>query len=51
MALAGDPRATDPVCVRSPLHGALAAMAEGFAGADDALVWRRFAEPVPEPAE
>jgi pyrroloquinoline quinone biosynthesis protein E len=42
MALAGDARATDPVCVRSPLHDELAALAEGFsAGADD-LVWRRF---------
>lgn len=42
MALAGDARATDPVCVRSPLHGELAALAEGFAAGEDALVWRRF---------
>ena len=42
MALAGDARATDPVCVKSPLHGELAALAEGFASGDDALVWRRF---------
>ena len=31
MALAGDPAATDPVCVKSPLHATIAAMAEGFA--------------------
>ena len=50
MALAGDPAATDPVCVKSPLHARLAAMAEGFAdGDDDALVWRRF--PAPETAD
>ena len=42
MALAGDARATDPVCVKSPLHGELAALPEGFASGDDALVWRRF---------
>jgi pyrroloquinoline quinone biosynthesis protein E len=47
MALAGDARATDPVCVRSPLHGELAALAEGFAHGEAPLVWRRF----PVPAE
>jgi pyrroloquinoline quinone biosynthesis protein E len=42
MALAGDPRATDPVCVRSPLHAELAALAEGFASGDRELTFRRF---------
>lgn len=31
MALAGDPAATDPVCVRSPLHASVTALADGFA--------------------
>lgn len=44
MALTGDPRATDPVCIRSPLHGWLGEVAEGFAEGDAALVWRKFPE-------
>lgn len=35
MALAGDPAATDPVCIKSPLHGALQARAEQFATSED----------------
>ena len=43
MALAGDPAATDPVCVKSPLHGRLEALAADFAGDAEAdLVWRRM---------
>lgn len=49
MALAGDAAATDPVCVKSPLHGRLAEMAAGFSeGAPAELIWRRM--PVAEPA-
>ena len=28
MAIAGDPAATDPACIRSPLHGRMAALIE-----------------------
>ncbi|UWR21888.1 pyrroloquinoline quinone biosynthesis protein PqqE [Sulfitobacter sp. S190] len=31
MAIAGDAAATDPVCIKSPLHGKMQAMADGFA--------------------
>ena len=41
MALAGDPAATDPVCIRSPLHGALQARANAFAGNDAAPMIHR----------
>ena len=30
MALAGDPAATDPVCIKSPLHHKVVEMAEAF---------------------
>ncbi len=41
MALAGDPAATDPVCVRSPLHGLLVEAAERDAAAEaGAFVYR-----------
>ena len=43
MALAGDARATDPVCSLSPLHGRVVARAEADAGADTAdLIYRRM---------
>ena len=43
MALAGDARATDPVCARSPLHAQIVAQAEEDAGADTAeLIYRRM---------
>ena len=41
MAFAGDPRAADPVCVKSPHHAALRAAAEADAGAGETeLVYR-----------
>ena len=41
MAIAGDPAATDPVCVKSPHHARMRALAEDFAGQSDAdLTWR-----------
>ncbi|WP_102106561.1 pyrroloquinoline quinone biosynthesis protein PqqE [Oceaniglobus roseus] len=41
MALAGDPAATDPVCIKSPLHGELQKRAEAFSGNDAAeLIYR-----------
>lgn len=43
MAMAGDPMATDPVCIRSPLNARLRAEAEADATSDDtALVYRRM---------
>lgn len=36
MAIAGDARATDPTCSKSPLHGKLVAKAEAEAGSGDA---------------
>ncbi len=45
MAMAGDARATDPVCSRSPLNARLRAAAEAEATSDDtALVYRRMAK-------
>ena len=42
-ALAGDARATDPVCSLSPLHAQVVARAEADAGADTAdLIYRRM---------
>ena len=42
MALAGDPAATDPVCIKSPLHGQIAELADGFAGDNTAeLTYRK----------
>ncbi|WP_138471500.1 pyrroloquinoline quinone biosynthesis protein PqqE [Poseidonocella sp. HB161398] len=40
MALAGDAAATDPVCSKSPRHAELAAQAERWSQADDAMVYR-----------
>ena len=50
---AGDPAATDPVCVKSPHHVDLQARAEAHAAAEDAaLVYRgQPGKPVIEPAE
>lgn len=43
MAIAGDARATDPVCSKSPLHAQVIARAEEDAGADMAeLIYRRM---------
>lgn len=42
MAIAGDAAATDPVCVKSPLHGKMQAMAQAFSEDDAApLVYRK----------
>ncbi|MHA6262877.1 pyrroloquinoline quinone biosynthesis protein PqqE [Arenibacterium sp. CAU 1754] len=53
MAIVGDAAATDPVCIKSPHHGALQAQADAFSHNDDApLVYRTApGKPVPEPAE
>ena len=40
MALAGDAAATDPVCIKSPLHAAVAEAAERDASAQAELVYR-----------
>jgi pyrroloquinoline quinone biosynthesis protein E len=41
MAIAGDPAATDPVCIKSPHHAQMRALAEDFSGQSDAnLTWR-----------
>lgn len=45
MAMAGDARATDPVCTRSPLHAGLVARAEADAASDTQdLVYRRMSK-------
>ena len=41
MALAGDPAATDPVCIKSPLHAQVRAAAEADAASDDAALTYR----------
>jgi pyrroloquinoline quinone biosynthesis protein E len=42
MAIAGDANATDPVCVKSPLHGKMTQLAEAFSSEDPAeLVYRK----------
>lgn len=41
MALAGDPTATDPVCIKSPLHGELQVRTAGFATNDAAELTHR----------
>lgn len=42
MAIAGDASATDPVCVKSPLHQKMTALAEGYSADDSAeLVYRK----------
>ena len=52
MALAGDAAATDPVCVKSPLHGILQARADAHAAAEAPLVYRAAPGKVTaEPAE
>ncbi|RAP39943.1 pyrroloquinoline quinone biosynthesis protein PqqE [Rhodovulum viride] len=44
MALAGDPAAADPVCIKSPHHAALQARAEAFATAEaPEILWRAAA--------
>ena len=43
MALAGDARATDPVCSKSPLHEQVVARAEADAASPtEALIYRRM---------
>ncbi|AWI86419.1 pyrroloquinoline quinone biosynthesis protein PqqE (plasmid) [Alloyangia pacifica] len=52
MALAGDPTATDPVCIKSPHHIDLQARAAAHALADSPLTYRRApGKPATEPAE
>lgn len=52
MALAGDPAATDPVCIKSPHHIDLQARAAAHALADSPLTYRRApGKPATEPAE
>jgi pyrroloquinoline quinone biosynthesis protein E len=52
MAILGDTAATDPVCVKSPHHGALQAQADAHAAAeDDALTYRVSPSKTSEPAE
>ena len=41
MAIAGDPAATDPVCIKSPLHGKIQNMADEFAADDTATLTYR----------
>ncbi|TDX29736.1 pyrroloquinoline quinone biosynthesis protein PqqE [Rhodovulum visakhapatnamense] len=44
MALAGDPAAADPVCIKSPHHAALLARAEAFAATEaPEILWRAAA--------
>ncbi|WP_424976463.1 pyrroloquinoline quinone biosynthesis protein PqqE [Dinoroseobacter sp. S124A] len=51
MAILGDPNATDPVCVKSPHHGALQNQADDHAAQEDApLVYRVFPSKNTEPA-
>jgi len=49
MALAGDARATDPACSKSPLHARVAATAQAESGAADAPIrWRSLRAAAPE---
>ena len=42
MAIAGDPAATDPTCIKSPLHSRMQELAQGFSTDDTAeLVYRK----------
>ncbi len=41
MALAGDPAATDPICIKSPLHAELQARTEAFANDGEAQLTHR----------
>ena len=40
LAIAGDAAATDPVCIKSPLHAELVKAAEADAEADGDLIYR-----------
>ncbi|AEI95614.1 pyrroloquinoline quinone biosynthesis protein PqqE [Roseobacter litoralis] len=52
LAIVGDASATDPVCIKSPHHGALQAQADTHAAQVDApLVYRTFPGKETEPAE
>ncbi len=52
MAILGDPAATDPVCIKSPHHGALQVQADAHAARADApLVYRVAPGKTSEPAE
>ncbi|MFK7751791.1 MAG: pyrroloquinoline quinone biosynthesis protein PqqE [Sedimentitalea sp.] len=52
MAIVGDASATDPVCIKSPHHGALQTQADTHAAQDDApLVYRTAPGMNSEPAE
>ena len=52
MAIVGDASATDPVCIKSPHHGALQAQADAHASVADApLVYREAPGKESEPAE
>ena len=52
MAIVGDPAATDPVCIKSPHHGALQVQADAHAAAIDApFVYRVAPGKATEPAE
>ncbi len=43
MAIANDPAATDPVCIKSPLHDKMKQLADGFANDETApLIYREF---------
>ncbi|WP_299740821.1 pyrroloquinoline quinone biosynthesis protein PqqE [uncultured Roseobacter sp.] len=52
MAIVGDAAATDPVCIKSPHHGALQAQADTHAAQGDApLIYREMPGKQAEPAE
>ena len=53
MAIVGDAAATDPVCIKSPHHGALQLQADAHAHSDRKDLVHRTApgKPIPEPAE
>ncbi|WP_227271978.1 pyrroloquinoline quinone biosynthesis protein PqqE [Roseobacter weihaiensis] len=52
MAIVGDASATDPVCIKSPHHGALQAQADAHASQDDAvLIYRTMPGKAAEPAQ
>lgn len=52
MAIVGDAAATDPVCIKSPHHGALQAQADAHAARDGAeLIYRVSPGKSPEPAQ
>jgi pyrroloquinoline quinone biosynthesis protein E len=42
MAIAGDPAATDPVCMKSPHHAIIQGMAESFSHEDAPLIYREM---------